>query len=365
MRAVAQTARGLGRLCAGSCGRSRGRGLGKTWAYTCLALKSLVYNSFSSYDTMVDALFEPLFWLVDRLTRWFGLVFVALVVGLTSCVVVVGYVCVLPAILAEYGPAVSTALILVSNWFLIMIVFHYYKGLTTSPGYPPSGQVDLPAVSICKRCIAPKPPRTHHCSICNRCILKMDHHCPWLNNCVGNYNHRYFFSFCLYMSMGCAFTSITLSRTYFRTQASSQVAPSHSPLKLLTPASTTAEPEKREDHVHNSIVFVWVLTSTVSVVLGALTLWHAALISRGETSVERHINRKERTRLHKKGKVFRNPYHFGSLSNWKQFFGVKHRSHWLTRVLLPSGHAPQGNGLVWLPPDDWVAAHRHGPSVTV
>jgi hypothetical protein len=33
------------------------------------------------------------------------------------------------------------------------------------------------AASICKKCIAPKPPRTHHCSVCNKCILKMDHHC--------------------------------------------------------------------------------------------------------------------------------------------------------------------------------------------
>lgn len=32
-------------------------------------------------------------------------------------------------------------------------------------------------VTICKKCIAPKPARTHHCSVCNRCVLKMDHHC--------------------------------------------------------------------------------------------------------------------------------------------------------------------------------------------
>ena len=32
-------------------------------------------------------------------------------------------------------------------------------------------------VSICKKCISPKPPRSHHCSVCNKCVLKMDHHC--------------------------------------------------------------------------------------------------------------------------------------------------------------------------------------------
>lgn len=69
--------------------------------------------------------------------------------------------------------------------------------VTTPPGYPPEvcfccriffsccfncfvlsqGELITEAVSICKKCISPKPPRTHHCSVCNRCILKMDHHC--------------------------------------------------------------------------------------------------------------------------------------------------------------------------------------------
>lgn len=43
--------------------------------------------------------------------------------------------------------------------------------------------------------------------------------------------------------------------------------------------------------------------SSVALALGALTVWHAALITRGETSIERHINKKERQRLQKKGKV--------------------------------------------------------------
>lgn len=37
--------------------------------------------------------------------------------------------------------------------------------------------------------------------------------------------------------------------------------------------------------------------------LGALTLWHAFLISRGETSIEKHINSKETERLANLGKV--------------------------------------------------------------
>ena len=43
-----------------------------------------------------------------------------------------------------------------------------------------------------------KPDRTHHCSICAECVLKMDHHCLWVGNCIGFYNHKYFMLFLFY-----------------------------------------------------------------------------------------------------------------------------------------------------------------------
>ena len=55
---------------------------------------------------------------------------------------------------------------------------------------------------FCKRCKAFKPIRAHHCSICGRCIIKMDHHCPWVNNCIGQYNQKYFLLFLFYVILG-------------------------------------------------------------------------------------------------------------------------------------------------------------------
>lgn len=70
----------------------------------------------------------------------------------------------------------TVIILIIGNWLLVNVTFHYYMAAATSPGLPPT-EIAYEAVSICKKCITPKPPRTHHCSICNRCILKFDHHC--------------------------------------------------------------------------------------------------------------------------------------------------------------------------------------------
>ena len=61
---------------------------------------------------------------------------------------------------------------------------------------------------ICDKCSCVKPPRSHHCSICKRCVLKMDHHCPWMNNCIGLYNEKAFLLFNFYTMLTSFYTIV-------------------------------------------------------------------------------------------------------------------------------------------------------------
>jgi hypothetical protein len=67
---------------------------------------------------------------------------------------------------------------------------------------------------FCDKCKVIKPDRTHHCSVCGECVLKMDHHCPWINNCVSFTNYKFFLLFLGYALFYCIYVSLT-SLPYF------------------------------------------------------------------------------------------------------------------------------------------------------
>ena len=65
------------------------------------------------------------------------------------------------------------------------------------------GTLDPDSFPRCRKCNGIKPPRAHHCSVCNKCCLKMDHHCPWIGNCIGFYNYKFFVNFLLFTVVLC------------------------------------------------------------------------------------------------------------------------------------------------------------------
>jgi len=160
----------------------------------------------------------------------------------------------------------------------------------------------------CKKCFKVKPDRAHHCSRCDRCILKMDHHCPFLANCVGFSNYKYFFLF-LFWTLMLAFEALVCGGYHIYDRA------------------TKPKP---------TILDYYILTTTVMAVLAILTLFpftctHAGLILRNSTTLE-HLEKRSR---------YANPYNLGWHKNIQQVFG-SNPFFWL----LPVG-TYQGDGVLF------------------
>ncbi|KAK1377081.1 S-acyltransferase [Heracleum sosnowskyi] len=169
--------------------------------------------------------------------RGLGSIMILLVLG----VVGVSYYAV---VLCNYFPAlinggldslVALVVLLLFHLLLVMLLWSYFSVVFMDPGgVPPNwkpvvdeenGEADLLAgsefsqlageptnlgVRYCRKCNQLKPPRCHHCSVCGRCILKMDHHCVWVVNCVGALNYKYFLLFLFYTFLETTLVTLSL-----------------------------------------------------------------------------------------------------------------------------------------------------------
>ncbi|KAH7029506.1 DHHC palmitoyltransferase-domain-containing protein [Microdochium trichocladiopsis] len=99
--------------------------------------------------------------------------------------------------LSRFNQVFGFISIVLPYWFL-------YKAAYTDPGiissanharymshYPYDFTLFHPG-QVCKTCLLLKPARSKHCSVCKRCVARMDHHCVFINNCVGYANQHYF-----------------------------------------------------------------------------------------------------------------------------------------------------------------------------
>jgi ribosomal protein L40E len=74
----------------------------------------------------------------------------------------------------------------VGHWLEINTLMHYYLAITISPGFVADLKKELFTkeeelnYTKCLKCHARRPPRAHHCKVCQKCVVRYDHHCKYV-----------------------------------------------------------------------------------------------------------------------------------------------------------------------------------------
>ncbi|KAH7909814.1 DHHC palmitoyltransferase-domain-containing protein [Hygrophoropsis aurantiaca] len=206
---------------------------------------------------------------------------------------------------------------------------------------------DMSPARWCRKCWSPRPERAHHCSICGRCVLKMDHHCPWLGSkCVG---HRTYPAFVHFI---CCVTIFSAYAAWLSGSAFWYAIKNPYEVDQVTP-------------VHE--LFLVMAGTILTLVMGSFLIYHIYLILTNQTTLEnlspfivlRHLpplpshlrlsdpplehelSYKQR-RLVQLAQKSTRMYDVGWRNNWVQVFGWTKRWGLLYRIAIGGGAKGDG-----------------------
>jgi len=151
---------------------------------------------------------------------------------------------------------------------------------------------------FCRKCRCYKPDRSHHCSICNKCILKMDHHCPWVSNCVGFSNHKYFFLFLVWTEVMCLTIAIFMFPTFYKSVGQ---------IDMFLPGTNQF-----------SVVLIYGFAAIFSLGVGGFSSFHVYLLLNGTTTIEMY---EQKSRFKGGKRYFK--YDLGKRRNFEEVLGKK------------------------------------------
>ncbi|XP_021943744.1 palmitoyltransferase ZDHHC15B isoform X2 [Folsomia candida] len=161
---------------------------------------------------------------------------------------------------------------------------------------PVQTRTNISQIRFCEKCQIIKPDRTHHCSVCGHCILKMDHHCPWVNNCVCFDNYKFFILFLAYAFLYCLVV-FSISCRYF--------------IQFWRGDLTTHGSVDGKFHV----LFVFFVAAMFAVSLVSLLGYHCYLVTKNRSTLESFRGPIFRHGPDKKG------FHLGTYNNFIEVFG--------------------------------------------
>ncbi|KAG7378279.1 Palmitoyltransferase zdhhc15 [Phytophthora pseudosyringae] len=187
---------------------------------------------------------------------------------------------------ARFVPPKSAPHLLLSVFLASELLLQYSLAIWGDPGYvDPRHLAELGASDrVCELCERVKPPRAHHCRECRRCVYEMDHHCPWINNCVGYYNYRHFWLLLMYIWVSCLYVAVLSAGLFVAT---------------FTTSSADGDATRRERVVLDrfKVLFSFMATSVVGVVVCGYWGWHVYLVLTEQSTIEFMQREGERRRL--------------------------------------------------------------------